>query len=316
MSNRVYIVTPAGAVTGGPELCHQLADALNAAGCPASVVYYPFGRGHEIPRPYRGYDCRPAAADDIEPGATVVLPEVYGDLVGAFPGCRVYFWWLSVNNFHRRACSDGAAAQLADIRRIAERHLYQSEYARLFLAENGLTPAQQLSDRLADCYSRPADTGPRRDLVAYNPAKGLERTELVLRALGRSVRPPQVIALRGMDRDQLRTVLSQTKVYIDFGGHPGKDRLPREAAALGACVVTNRRGAAANDIDVPIPREFKIDDRKPGFERRAAAKVGQILADFSRHSAMFDGYRRTIASESSQFTADVAAAFAPADVFA
>lgn len=315
MSDHVYIITPAGAVTGGPELCHQLADALNAAGRRASVVYHPFGRAHQTPRPYHGYDCRPA--EGVDPGATVVLPEVYGHLVGDFPDCRVYFWWMSVNNFHSRAAQTvGAAAQLITLRQQVDLHLYQSEYARRFLETSRLGPARRLSDKLAAEYLKPTVRGPRADVVAFNPAKGMSRTEQILRALTCGLHhPPQMVALRNMSRTDVREVLSRTKVYIDFGSHPGKDRLPREAAALGACVITNRRGAAANGVDIPIPREFKIDDRKPGFERRAAAKVVQILADFDRHSAMFDGYRRTIADESEQFAADIAGAFTPAEVF-
>ncbi|KAL3809235.1 hypothetical protein ACHAXA_005283 [Cyclostephanos tholiformis] len=46
--------------------------------------------------------------------------------------------------------------------------------------------------------------------------------------------------------------------YIDFGPHPGMDRLPREAALAGCIVITNREGAAAHDEDVPLPQEFKF----------------------------------------------------------
>lgn len=46
--------------------------------------------------------------------------------------------------------------------------------------------------------------------------------------------------------------------YIDFGPHPGMDRLPREAALAGCVVITNREGAANFDDDVPLPSEFKF----------------------------------------------------------
>jgi len=47
-------------------------------------------------------------------------------------------------------------------------------------------------------------------------------------------------------------------MYIDFGTHPGKDRIPREAALRNCIVLTNRNGAADNNVDVPIPNEYKI----------------------------------------------------------
>ena len=46
--------------------------------------------------------------------------------------------------------------------------------------------------------------------------------------------------------------------YIDFGPHPGMDRLPREAALAGCVVVTNREGAANFDEDTPLPSQFKF----------------------------------------------------------
>ena len=51
-----------------------------------------------------------------------------------------------------------------------------------------------------------------------------------------------------------------SRQYIDFGPHPGMDRLPREAALAGCVVITNREGAANFDEDVPLPSEFKFDE--------------------------------------------------------
>jgi disulfide oxidoreductase YuzD len=51
------------------------------------------------------------------------------------------------------------------------------------------------------------------------------------------------------------------KIYIDFGHHPGKDRIPREMAACGCIVITGNEGTSASDVDVPVgPRKFKQHD--------------------------------------------------------
>lgn len=306
---RIYIIAPANLATGGPELCHQLADTLNRESKRAFIVYYPFTRPHDTPAPYRHYTTHTAHIDDVEPGSTVVLPEVYGHLISDFPGCDVYFWWMSVANFYRSAGED-AAAQLHAMRRHVGRHLYQSEYARRHLADLSLRPVARLSDHLSEGYLQAfADCRPRENVVVYNPTKGMDRTELVLRALARRVDPPEAVPVKGMARDQVRELLGRAKVYIDFGGHPGKDRLPREAAACGACVLTNRRGSAANPMDVPIPAEFKINDRKPGFEQRAASKIRMLVADFDQQTRKFDAYRKVIAQEPEGFQADVATVF-------
>jgi hypothetical protein len=309
----VFVVCPAVAVTGGPELCHQLVHALNRIRPgSAAIVYEPFELPHLIPRPFRRYDALLARVEDIKPGSTVVLPEVYGRFLGRFPGCRILFWWMSVNNFHQ-AAAGAAGAQIEAMRSTVHQHLYQSEYAHGFLACANLGPVHRLGDKLADDYlaalAKPPTTA-RSDLLVFNPAKGFARTEQIFYTLTKSLRQaPQVIALKDKTRDEIRNILAQAKLYIDFGEHPGKDRLPREAAALGCCVLTNRRGAAANPVDVPIPEDCKINDRRHGWERRAAGKIHKLIDDYDRQRFRFDDYRQMIAAEPAQFDTDVAAVF-------
>ena len=44
--------------------------------------------------------------------------------------------------------------------------------------------------------------------------------------------------------NQIIQILSRSKIYIDFGFHPGVDHLPREAAILKNCIITNKEGSA------------------------------------------------------------------------
>jgi hypothetical protein len=115
----------------------------------------------------------------------------------------------------------------------------------------------------------------------------------------------RVIAVEKMSRDDVVNTLGRAKLYIDFGDHPGKDRLPREAAALGCCVLVNRRGSAANDQDIPIPAAYKVDDTRANFETSAARMIVDICARFSDHAANFDSYRAGIASEPTVFAAEI-----------
>ena len=66
-----------------------------------------------------------------------------------------------------------------------------------------------------------------------------------------------IIRLRA---DQVALLMCIAKVYIDFGPHPGKDRIPREAAVCGCCIITNREGSAEYSEDVGIPEEYKLFD--------------------------------------------------------
>jgi hypothetical protein len=319
---QIYIAAPGPTVSGGPEVLHQLGDSLNRHTRRAWMLYYPFDKSHETPDAYQRYNVELARLDDVEPGSIVILPEVCAALMDRFPTARIYFWWLSVDNFvaplrdrplgilrARRL----ARRQLGTLRERVACHLYQSEYAHMFLGAESLGPAVHLGDYLADEYvhaaARPRQK-PRENIVVYNPAKGWKRTKLILRALENSERPtPQVVPIEGMTRDGVYGLLGRAKVHMDFGAHPGKDRIPREAVAMGACTIVNRRGSAANAVDIPIPQELKIDDRQRDFETLAAEKIHMLMDDFDRQVHQFDDYRASIALEPKRFLDDVSSVF-------
>lgn len=311
----IFVLCPADAVTGGPELLHQLVDLLRSQGHDAKILYYPFDRGHGTPAAYAHYNLAIGTIDEVTPKSIFVVPEIYAWLLSKLPKSGVLFWWLSVDNFLASATARRARhfvpgpilrkLSIAKVRRFAAGHLYQSEYARLFLARHHLSPAYPLSDYLSPQIVEAASkgvTGKREDLVLYNPLKGATQTSRIAECLATQAPASlRMVPIRGMTRQEVVETLSKAKLYIDFGHHPGKDRLPREAAALGCCVLTNRQGSAANDVDVPIPPKYKIDDTKPGFASLAAQRIAEICINFDRHARDFDAYRRTIAAEPAIF---------------
>lgn len=325
----VYVICPANAVTGGPEVLHQLVQSINEAGGSAFIVYHPFNVEHKVPAPYVKYNTPLAMRRDIPEGAQVVIPEMWPGMIDRFPGCKINFWWLSVDNFrhlliHPRIRDAIPALILQPIdnvlafqamRRVrrVDRHLYQSEYARLFLEAEGLAPVERLGDYINDDYLQFIEqqpTCPRENIVAYNPMKGRERTAEVLRALhqrvGDHIRP---IPIFKMTRADVQDLLARAKVYIDFGHHPGKDRIPREAAAMGTCVLLNRRGSAGNPVDVYVPDFFRVDDGEPGYAEVAADKIVTIVDSFLQYQAQFDDYRCRISAEPAEFRKDAARLF-------
>ena len=53
-----------------------------------------------------------------------------------------------------------------------------------------------------------------------------------------------MIELKGFNNKQIINIFKKTKIYLDFGYHPGKDRMPREAVLFNNCIITNKRGSA------------------------------------------------------------------------
>lgn len=62
-----------------------------------------------------------------------------------------------------------------------------------------------------------------------------------------------------MRPEQVMKTMDESMMYIDFGNHPGKDRIPREAALRDCIILTSTNGSAHNELDVPIASEFKFD---------------------------------------------------------
>jgi hypothetical protein len=116
------------------------------------------------------------------------------------------------------------------------------------------------------------------------------------------------LPLEGLDKESLAEVLRQVRVYVDFGPHPGRDRIPREAALCGAVVVTGRRGAAAFAADVPIPERFRLDEAAVGFDARALGLIDELLrsdAAFLEAWEQQAGYRRWIGGDREVFLREV-----------
>lgn len=302
-TGRILVCCPGGIVTGGPELLHQLVHELRNLGHDAYVCYYPFDSAHECPEEYVDYSAPQAKFRD-QSGDLLVLPEVRTILARRIRNAKVAIWWLSVDNYfgHRGDSwlSDACRSITSLVRnrlplgRLANRtHLVQSAYARDFLARASIT-SFMLTDYLSSEHFETARMiSKKKDIIAYNPRKGLRRTHRAIE----SNTDLSFVPIQGMTKTQVSDLLSRAKIYIDFGNHPGKDRLPREAAMAGCCVITGIQGAAGNTEDIPIPRRYKLNDNNHDYVSEFRSLAHNILENFDEHSKHFDEYRASIRSE-------------------
>lgn len=308
---RVFVVCPGGLVTGGPELLHQLVHALREEGRDASIAYHPFRPGWKTPEPYLRYRCPVVENVPDQDDCAIVVPEVQTRLLRSFLRARHVVWWLSVDYYSGTPGSiDGWRTLLRRlfVRDIpsptATAHLFQSAYARDYVRRRLGCAGFMLSDYIPDDFFQPGMARSRRDAVAFNPKKGLAFTRRFMRA------HPDIecVPLRGLTRTGMRETLDACKAYIDFGAHPGKDRIPREAALRGAVVFVGRRGSAVNAEDVPIDPFFKVESGRPGVAE-LGRRLRQVFADHDRHSRSQNAYRSVIAAEVEAFRAQMRIAF-------
>lgn len=324
-----YVIAPANITTGGPELLHQLVFHLNHLGAKAIIAYDQHskaGAEPSIPQQYKRYVKEFTTVNSIPDtkDSYVVIPETLPFHVKKYKTATTIFWWLSVD-FYRMKCDPQYKLEnqgipqaikalmlhtksraLASIRR-APIHLYQSEYAREYAISIGIAPStlMKLSDYVNDDYRTGIDYlsfSGRKPNVLFNPKKGRRYTEKLIKLA------PDLhwIPLQGYTNEQLATLMKESMLYIDFGFHPGKDRLPREAAACGTCVITGKKGAASFNKDYPIPEWASIDqdDASPA---EVVNTIKYVLSNYDQLIDEFSPYRAMIKSEKEIFKTDLGA---------
>ncbi|MGO1838247.1 MAG: hypothetical protein ACTH0E_01895 [Candidatus Microbacterium stercoravium] len=328
----VYVYYPRGLATGGPEALHQLVDSLRRQGQQAFLVPIPGTEGASRAERYERYDAPEAAAVDDAAGNVVVVPETQALLLKPLRKARGCVWWLSIDYAPRFVIERDTTSllpiertrntrfpllQVRTVKRALRGfvtgedrvlrdagHLAQSHYAWNHVFAHLGRPGSILSDHTPVTPLASVTTEGRIPRVAYNPAKSRPiMTEFARRWPGIELLP-----LENMTGEEVASALATSLVYLDLGAHPGKDRMPREAAAMGSVVLVANRGAAANGVDVPIPSDHKIDVR-PDIVLNAKRALDRVLADPAAALEAQADFRARIPRERDVFDAEVRRVF-------
>ena len=313
----IYVICPANNKTGGTELLHQLVFQLDRIGHKAYIAYYMEGKydkNNLTPMEFKKYVRNVCTVSEIEDSKKniIVFPEVCIGKQRRFRHAQKCVWWLSVDNYSamlgrmNRLKKYGILSFLKhmwlndysshkDIQKINV-HLYQSYFAADFLSKN----MYYLSDYINDIYMNGFSIKDRENIVIYNPKKGIEFTQKLIE------KSPDIqwIPIQNMSNKQVWELMQKAKVYIDFGNHPGKDRIPRETAMSGCCVITNRTGSAAYEKDLPIKSCYKFDDIEENVDS-IILKIRELLNDYEIYIDDFINYRNFISNEKEKFENDV-----------
>jgi hypothetical protein len=316
--------------TGGPEALHQLGYRIARNGGMARMVYYGVpltvegnvfrcGKGpFPLLEHFAQYQPQVLRESVLAAETLLVFPEPLSKTAAIFRSqpCQRALWWLSVDNALQSNPElleqDSARTFFAD-RDLS--HFYQSEYARTALMNNKAQRYLPLSD-----YTDPqfiqrsltaSDNAPirfRNNNVCFFPNKGRELARHFLTCDTSLRNQVEFKAIRDMTKAQVRDTLFQARVYIDFGHHPGKDRVPREAAIAGAVVLLHSAGAANFFGDHPLSPDYRFtqDDVLSG---RLHQRLDDILDDPEAHFAAQRLYRQHILLEQERFDIEVRSSF-------
>ena len=298
-------------VTGGPEAIHQLSDAIIGLGGEAIIAYYGNQVGLSIedsavtctftgnptPSAYRDYRAIVAARIPLTKDSLVIYPE---SILAWLNSPRLFhrgIWWVSVDNAIVKAPQLAYDSHRNDfLSRSDLIHFFQSEYAHDFLRKGRARRLYPLADYINHRFLNTGKNAAREQAISYFPRKGGALASVFFDSHPELNRSP----IENMPQEAVHDALLQSQIFIDFGHHPGKDRVPREAALSGNIVFLHERGAAAFYLDHPLDRFFlftSADISNGSLYNR----VKEALADPDAHFAAQSIYHSRIFIEREEF---------------
>lgn len=321
----IQIVCTKKLSTGGAELLHQLCFELNSIGVDSNMAYYNRKENQfietEINSNYTKYCKYPKTFKLLDiSGNTIIFPETMAYLAKNVKMAKVVIWWLSIDNYlinfnleHSR--NNGIKATLDELKKMFRRpsfnrlsdylHISQSVYAKEFLLSKGIN-SSIVGDYLnTEFVGENCDLNDKKNIICYNPKKGLQVTKKIIDYYKKNNSNFLFVPIIGMNVAGVKSLMQKSKIYIDFGGHPGKDRLPREARIQDCVIVTGRKGAANNPVDISIDHKYKIDERDNDFLTTLDSLIKEIVGDFGVHLENQNDYKSRILQEKIQFTNQV-----------
>jgi hypothetical protein len=311
--NKIYLCTSNNVVTGGVEATYQLYYSLKHLGYNPKLLlmnvnihpqFHPnWLELHQqsfiktYPDVYKKYniDLEDLVSEvEDEKNNFFLAPEIFPDMLSRFKNIQKGIWWLSVDN----GLGQDQRNFITERNNLNIWHFYQSEYAHWFLINNGVNKLSKLTDFISWEYRNlNIDLLKKEDIILYNPKKGIEITHQLIK-----LNPGlKFIPVQSMTPNQIKELMLKSKIYIDFGTHPGKDRIPREAALCGCCVITNFKGSAMFFDDVNIFNQYKFEDDLSNFKNL----IKNIFDNFEQHYKNFEFYRKQINLEEEQFKLEI-----------
>lgn len=297
-----YVYCPANIATGGTELLHQLCFFLTEKGIENYMVYTDNQTAMPTPERFLKYNVKYVTEYVDRYDSVLVLPETQIHQLNICTKGKLLIWWLSVNNYIISYNAVGDKSDIFDLKNKNNAfHFVQSYYAELYVSEilkiHSCNYLQDyINDDIINAGLQHDNTNPRNNYVLYNPSKGYSNLIHIIEKCRKNIK---WIPIKNMSPAEISELMLHSKVYIDFGSHPGKDRIPREAAICGCNIITNTQGSAKYYADVTIPSEYKCENMND--IDNVLSKIYDLVDNYETRSCLFDTYRQNILQEKEQF---------------
>ena len=282
--------------TGGPENIHQVCSVLKKNGYDAKIFY---GDGIlKHPDKFQKYENDAVSEVIVDDETLFVFPEFLEARRFKNLKCKKALWWLSIDNSPDRTQQD-LAGYLKDCG--VNYCFAQCKYAYDYLTSRDVENVYMVPDYVNEVYLQKERSQQKRNpWILFNPKKGIEFTSKIIE----KCKDLTFVPIQNLTNEEVLNLMDKSMVYIDFGNHPGKDRIPREAAMRDLVVIVGKKGSAANDVDVPISKEFKFDVNESELNA-ISEKMHECISEYDVMYRKFNDYRQLIKQEYCNFESQV-----------
>ena len=286
-------------LNGGAETLHQFAFHLRENNFETYINYFPNTDSVNLPENLLSYQI---PIRDFEDNYNIIniIPEVETSRTKLISKGKCVIYWLSVDSYFRRNLDKPFWKNWNNYRKSMKKrvflfnlkkyhHLANSYYALNFLNKQRLN-ASLIRGYISNVFDGKFKEENKENIVLYNPKKDQIHYKRILNQF------PQYkfVALSEMSKVELKQMYLKSKIFMDLGTHPGRERMPREASVMGCVLILAKRGSAENDFDVPINRIYKFDLKKKDVYQDIGNLIQDIFDNFQNHIDSFKSYRKEI----------------------
>lgn len=319
-----YVVCPANWATGGPEDLHQLCAELRDNGYRAFMHYLDHNKkkfSSPLHKEYEFFDLPYLDKIENQSKNVVIFPETYCIKLWdkKYKKTQKVVWWLSVTNFFltlerrqdylarknknfiKRLYKNQTIPSVENVKTIDALHLAHSYFSLDFLRQNNFKILGQIQDYMDDMFYTNEDLiAKKKDIVIYN---GVKNGEFLEKIKSRS-QDLEWLEMKNMTLAEIADCMIKAKVYVDFGYHPGKEKMPREACLLDCCMIIGKEGSAKYKEDMPIKDEYHFEKEEKNIPQ-IIDKIRDCLVNYDRKILDFSDYKNVLLKEKETFSADV-----------
>ena len=156
-----------------------------------------------------------------------------------------------------------------------------------FLKENKINPIGKIAGYMDEMFQEDHNwLEQKENIIIYNAKKNGDYLERIIKKSTHLT----WVALQNMTLDEIVIWMKKAKIYIDFGFHPGREKMPREAVLLNCCLISGKQGSAKFKEDLPIKDEYHFDETDENIDL-IIRKLEQCLVDYQIKIKDFEEYK-------------------------